>query len=94
VSIHGSTAPFFLVLGAGTGGAYLGALGWNVRLYCGATRMLLALWIHLLRLLTIVIVFAAIARVGPASLLWSFAGFQITRLSILTLKFIPSRTVP
>jgi F1F0 ATPase subunit 2 len=94
VIIQGLKALLFLVLGAAAGGAYLGALGWNVRLYCAATAVLLALSIHLLRLLAIVIVFVAIAHAGAPALLWSFAGFHVTRLSSLRLKLLPFETVP
>jgi F1F0 ATPase subunit 2 len=83
----------FLAVGAIAGGSYLGALEWNVRLYCRETGIRLALAIHLLRLLAVVIIFVAIARAGAAPLLWSFAGFHITRLSTLGLKAFPSGTL-
>jgi F1F0 ATPase subunit 2 len=83
----------FLAVGAIAGASYLGALGWNVRLYCRETDIHVALGIHLLRLLAVVITFVAIARAGAAPLLWSFAGFHITRLSTLGLKVFPSETV-
>jgi len=93
VSIQGLKPLIFLIVGALAGGSYLGALGWNVRLYCRETGIHLALAIHLFRLLAIVVIFLAIAHAGVAPLLWSFAGFHITRLSTLGLKVFPSKSL-
>jgi F1F0 ATPase subunit 2 len=83
----------FLVLGAVVGGTYFRALGWNVRLYCRGSSIPLALSIHLLRFLAAGAIFVAIARTGAAPLLCTLVGFQLTRLSALGAKVLPSETV-
>jgi hypothetical protein len=68
----------FLALGAGFGGAYLGALAWNVRLYC-AGNTATALLLHVMRLLGTAVVFLMFAEAGAGSLFSSFLGFQLAR---------------
>jgi F1F0 ATPase subunit 2 len=69
----------FLVLGAALGVAYLSALAWNVRLYCAGFSAL-AWSLHLLRFVSTVAIFFALAQSGPVPLLSGFAGFQLTRV--------------
>jgi F1F0 ATPase subunit 2 len=83
----------FLALGALLGAAYLGALQWNVRLYCRGSGAPLALMIHALRLLGSAAVFVAIAQAGAAPLLSAAAGFHCMRIFALGTKRWPSETV-
>jgi len=78
----------FLALGTALGAAYLSALAWNVRLYCaGATP--LALLLHLLRFLGMAAILVALARSGAAPLLWSFVGFELTRVAAFGGRYFP-----
>jgi F1F0 ATPase subunit 2 len=70
----------FLALGALFGAAYLGALEWNVRLYCRGSSTPFAAMIHALRLLGAGAIFVAIAQAGAAPLLSASLGFQCVRI--------------
>jgi F1F0 ATPase subunit 2 len=76
----------FLLLGSLLGLTYLGALSWNVRLYCRRSSHPVALSIHAVRFLGTAAVFVAIARTGAASLLSTLAGFQFVRIFVLRAK--------
>jgi F1F0 ATPase subunit 2 len=76
----------FLALGAAFGGLYMGALAWNVRLYC-AGSILPAMSLHLLRFLGAAAILVAFARTGAAPLLWSVVGFQLARVFVFSAKF-------
>jgi hypothetical protein len=77
----------FLGLGAGLGAAYLGALAWNVRLYCAGSTVL-ALMVHLLRFVAMAAILVACVRSGAAPLLSSFVGFQLARALVATTAFL------
>jgi hypothetical protein len=80
MSLGGLQLLLFFALGAAFGAGYLTVLAWNVGFYCGGSSRWLAASIHLLRLLGTAGIFVAIARMGAAPLLWSLAGFQLTRI--------------
>jgi len=77
---EGLKLMIFLALGALFGAAYLGALQWNVRLYCRGSGTSFALMIHAMRLLGAAAVFVAMARAGAAPLLSAAAGFHCVRI--------------
>ena len=80
----------FLLLGLLFGAAYLSALEWNVRWYCGGSSTPLALLIHALRLLGAAAVFVAIAQAGAVPLLAASAGFQCIRIFAVLARRLPS----
>jgi F1F0 ATPase subunit 2 len=67
------------LLGAVIGIAYIGALGWNVRLYLGHGIGWGGLLVHTLRLLIVAAAFTICARQGALPLLSSLVGFLVTR---------------
>jgi F1F0 ATPase subunit 2 len=69
----------FASLGAIFNAAYLGALAWNVRLYCLRFTPL-ALLLHLVRIIVTAAIFLALARAGAAPLLSGLVGFELTRI--------------
>ena len=70
----------FLALGAAFAFAFLGALEWNVRLYCGLSGGRLAFFIHALRWVGAAVVFTAAAKFGPGALLSVLIGFQLAKV--------------
>jgi hypothetical protein len=73
----------FFALGAIVAAVYLGALQWNIRLYCHSNPTL-AFVFHALRLWGMAAVLALIARAaGAAALLAAFAGFEAARIPIV-----------
>ncbi len=90
---EGVRLMIFLALGALLGVAYLGALRWNVRLYCRGSGAPLALIIHALRLLGAAAVLVAMAQAGAAPLLSAAAGFQCIRIFVLGAKRWPSEAL-
>jgi F1F0 ATPase subunit 2 len=69
----------YTMFGALIGVAYLGLLGWNVRLYADRGAAWSAMIVHLMRLVVIGAAFTLCARQGALPLLSSLAGFQIVR---------------
>lgn len=69
----------YSMFGALIGAAYVGSLGWNVRLYADRGAAWSALLAHLMRLVMIGAAFTLCARQGALPLLSSLAGFQIVR---------------
>ena len=69
MNVQGLKVLIFLFLGAVLGVAYLGALAWDVRLYCRGSRTALALSLHTLRFLGTAAIFVPIARTGAVPLL-------------------------
>lgn len=91
---EGLELTIFLVLGALLCAAYLGALRWNVRLYCRGRGAPLALMIHVLRMLGTAAAFAAMARAGAAPLLCAAAGFHCVRIFALGAQRRSSEALP
>jgi hypothetical protein len=91
---EGVKLMIFVALGALLGVAYLGALQWNVRLYCRGSGTQLALTIHALRLLGAAAALVAMAQAGAAPLLSAAAGFHCFRIFALGAKRWPSEAVP
>ena len=83
---EGVKLMIFLALGALLGVAYLGALQWNVRLYCRGSSASLALMIHALRWLGAAAILVAMARAGAVPLLSAAAGFHCVRIFALGAK--------
>ena len=69
----------FATLGALLAFAYLGALGYNIRLYLEAGTGWLALLVHMTRLLATGVTLTLCARQGALALLSSIAGFQVMK---------------
>jgi F1F0 ATPase subunit 2 len=70
----------FFALGTIGAALYLGALGWNIRLYSRSNSKL-ALRVHILRLCGIAAMLALIARsAGAAALLAAVGGFETARI--------------
>jgi F1F0 ATPase subunit 2 len=70
----------FFALGAIGAALYLGALAWNIRLYCRSNSKL-ALLLHILRFCGMAAVLALIARLaGAAALLAAVGGFEAARI--------------
>jgi len=70
----------FFALGVIGAALYLGALEWNVRLYCGSNSKL-AFVFHILRLCGMAAVLTLIARAaGATALLAVVGGFEAARM--------------
>jgi F1F0 ATPase subunit 2 len=69
----------YALLGALIGIAYVGALGWNVRLYVDHGVGSAGLLLHAFRLLSVAVAFIICARHGALPLLSSLVGFLVTR---------------
>jgi len=91
---EGLKLMIFLALGALFGAAYLGALQWNVRLYCRGSGTPFAAMMHALRLLGAGAIFVAIARAGAAPLLSAVAGFHCVRIFAVSAKRWSSEALP
>ena len=60
---------------------YLGALEWNIRVYCGSTGAKLRVGLHALRLLGMAAMLGVIARTASAAaLLVTIGGFEAARM--------------
>ena len=78
-------AALFGVLGLLLGGAQLGSLNVNVRLYMGGRSRGAAAGLHVARLAIALVAWLAIARFGHAAgLLGAFGGFLISRPLVMT----------
>jgi hypothetical protein len=80
-------------LGTIVAAAYLGALEWNIRLYCRSSPRL-AFVFHALRLSGMAAVLVLIVRAaGAAALLASIGGFEAVRLLLVGAKALRAEDI-